>query len=226
MDERSRDQEPRHEGSETGRSESEGAGTRGTRTKEPKKPGASRCAGSWPYVTLGAVAAITGLGGFLAVNPPSWALAPQTATQEPTSEAGTPAEPTPGEGAEQSEAGADPAPAGVEPAPVQEWVEVPQPAADQAPLVQEQAETPQPTVEQAPRCGPLRHGSPPLRRAGGREALRALLGGPRHGNGGRGSGSRPKIRKQGTRHFCAPSTTWPRPSPYSPGFSVTASFRG
>ena len=78
-------------------------------------------------VTLGAVAAITGLGGFLAANPPSWALAPETATQETASEAATPAEPA--EGTWQSEADADSTPTGVESTPVQEeWAEAPPPA--------------------------------------------------------------------------------------------------
>ena len=77
-------------------------------------------------VTLGAVAAITGLGGILATNPPDWAIAAETATPETV----TSVEPATVEG---DPGGPPRGDEGANPAPAQEWAKGSQPGAEQAP---------------------------------------------------------------------------------------------
>jgi hypothetical protein len=60
---------------ETGRSEA-------LRRKKPRRVSQRR---ELTVVTLGAVAAISGLGGFLAANPPAWAIAQENAAKQQAS---------------------------------------------------------------------------------------------------------------------------------------------
>lgn len=102
-------QSARLENFETGRSESEGSKKKARRVSQRRE---------LVVVTLGAVAAITGLGGVLAANPPSWAASSDTTALEISATEPSPAEPTPtSEAPVQENPSAQPVPSQ---APVQE----------------------------------------------------------------------------------------------------------
>jgi hypothetical protein len=115
LSEHPKDQAPRLHDLETGRSQSRDPRDRGA--KKARRVSQRR---ELVVVTLGAVASIAGLGGFLAANPPSWVTTPQNTAPEPV--ATLELEPdgaTPGdEGTQPREAEADSNPTSVEPAPV------------------------------------------------------------------------------------------------------------
>jgi hypothetical protein len=134
LNERPKDHNPRLHDIETGRSRRRNPGDKG-----PKKAQRVSQRRELAVVTLGAVASIAGLGGFLAANPPSWATTPENAA----SESAVAAEADPNgatRGDEETrprEADASSNPASVEPAPMQRQ--------------EEASETPaQPTPSQAP----------------------------------------------------------------------------
>ena len=111
MNELPNNQNPRLHDFETGRSQRRNPGD-----KSPKKARRVSQRRELAVVTLGAVASIAGLGGFLAANPPSWATPPEKAAPETT----VAAEAVSDEGALQRYAGSDSSPASIEPAPIQE----------------------------------------------------------------------------------------------------------
>ena len=74
MNEQSKKESSRLRDFETGLSR-----RRDTGDREPKKARRVSQRRELAVVTLGAVASIAGLGGFLAANPPSWATTPETA---------------------------------------------------------------------------------------------------------------------------------------------------
>ena len=114
-----KDQNPRLHGFETGRSR-----RRNPAGKGPKKAGRVSQRRELAVVTLGAVAAITGLGGFLAANPLNWATTSENAAPETVAVA----EADPG-----GTAPGDEVPQPREPAPIQVQEEAPEMPAEQAP---------------------------------------------------------------------------------------------
>jgi len=115
LNEHPKDQNPHLHDLETGRSQRRDLKDRGA--KKAQRVSQRR---ELVVVTLGAVASIAGLDGFLAANPPSWITTSQNAAPEPV--ATLELEPdgaTPGdERTQPREAGAGSNPTGVEPAPI------------------------------------------------------------------------------------------------------------
>ena len=145
MNEHPKNQNPRPQDFETGRSQ-----RRGPRDKGPKKAQRVSQRRELAVVTLGAVAAIAGLGGFLAANPPSWATTPEAASPKvaATAEADPNGAARGDEGARQREADVGSNPAGVELAPIRSQEETSEPPLEQASPAP--PALPQAPIEEAP----------------------------------------------------------------------------
>jgi hypothetical protein len=141
LNEHSKNQNPHLQDFETGcprRRKSEDKGPKKARRVSQRRELA--------VVTLGTVASIAGLGGFLAANPPSWATAPENATPEiaVTAQADPGGASHSDDVAIQRQTGADSTAANVESAPIVEGgpsespAEQAEPAASRAPVEAQQ----------------------------------------------------------------------------------------
>lgn len=142
---RSKNQNPRLHDFETGRSQRVTLGDKGS--KKARRVSQRR---ELAVVTLGAVASIAGLGGFLAANPPSWSTTPEAASPEvaATAEANPDGAAQGDEGTRQREADVGSNPAGVEPAPIRSQEETSEPPLEQASPAP--PAPPQAPIEEAP----------------------------------------------------------------------------